>query len=330
MALVAVTGATGHIGANLVRELLRRGRRVRVLVHQRDDALAGLDVERVRGDVVTAQGLRTLLEGADVLYHLAAVISIDGDRDGLVRRTNVDGVRNVMAAALDGRVRRVVHVSSVHAFVQEPLDEPLDETRAHVPPSYPAYDRSKAAGEAEVRAAIVDGLDAVIVNPTGILGPFDFGPSRMGRFFLDLHRRRLPALVAGGFDWVDVRDVVTATLAAEEHGRTGESYLVGGHWCSLEEIAALARDVAGIDPPRWTCPMALAHLGAPFAVAWSRLFGREPLFTTESLHALRANRRIAHDKAARELGHAPRPIRETVGAVYSWFAAAGVIAARAS
>ena len=326
--VVAVTGASGHVGATLVRELLRRGRRVRALIHRDERALAGLEVERVHGDVTDASSLATAFDGADVLYHLAAVISIDGDRGGIVPRTNVDGVRNVMAAALDRRVRRVVHFSSIHAFTQEPLDAPLDERRARVSsPRYPAYDRSKAAGEAEVRAAIARGLDAVIVNPTGILGPEDHGPSRMGRFFLDLCRRHLPALVAGGFDWVDVRDVVASALAAEERGRTGENYLLGGRWHSLDELATIAGAVTGVRRPALTCPMWLARLGAPFAVAYGRVMGREPLFTMESLHALRANRSIVHEKAARELGHAPRPVEQTIAAVYGWFAAAGAIAA---
>jgi len=327
MAVVVVTGASGHVGGNLVRELLRRGRRVRVLVHQDERALEGLEVERVRGDVLDPHTLRDAFDGAEVLFHLAAIISIDGERGGLVPRTNVEGVRNVMAAALDRHVRRVVHFSSIHAFVQEPLDEPLDERRVQVTlPAYPAYDRSKAAGEAEVRAAIGRGLDAVIVNPTGIIGPCDFGPSRMGRFFLDLHLRQLPALVEGGFDWVDVRDVVASALAAEDRGRTAENYLLGGCWHSLDELATLAQGVTGVRQPLFTCPMWLARIGAPFAVAWGRVVGREPLFTMESLHALRANRSIRHDKAARELGHAPRPVEETVAEVYASFAAAGAVA----
>ena len=324
--MVTVTGANGHIGANLVRELLRRGRKVRVMIHEHDESLADLDVERVRGDVSDPRSLRQAFQGTEVLYHLAALISIMGDRGGLIRATNVGGVRNVMSAALGCGVRRVVHCSSVHAFVQEPLDEPLDETRAKVTsPRYPAYDRSKAAGEAEVRAAIKQGLDAVIVNPTGIIGPWDFAPSRMGRVLLRLYDRSFPCLIGGGFNWVDVRDAVEGAIAAEEKGRTGENYLLSGHWHSARDIAETARTVTGVRPPVLTCPIWLASLAAPFATIYGRAVGREPLFTTEALHALGANRRVIHDKASRELGYEPRPIRESVRATYEWFAEAGVI-----
>ena len=326
---VVVTGANGHVGANLVRELLRRGRAVRAVIHRHQHALEGLDIERVPGDVRDPASLRRAFRGAEVLYHLAAVISIDGDRDGVVRATNVDGVRNVAAAALECGVRRMVHVSSVHAFVQEPLDEALDEGRARVTsPRYPAYDRSKAAGEAEVRQVVARGLDAVIVNPTGIIGPHDYAPSRMGRVFLDLYHRRLPALVAGGFNWVDVRDVVAGAIAAETRGRTAENYLLSGHWQSLRALASMAEQVTGVRAPLLTCPMGLARVAAPVVTVAGRIVGTEPLFTRESLHALRANRRVPHDRATRELGYEPRPTRDSVTAVYEWFARTGRVALR--
>ena len=145
---VVVTGAAGHVGATLVRELLRRGRAVRVLVHQHTRAFEGLEVEQVRGDVRSVDSLRTAFAGAEVLYHLAGIISITGDRDGRVAAINVEGVANAAQAALDCGVRRMVHFSSVHAFQQEPLGEPLDETRPRVTdPRASAYDRSKADGE---------------------------------------------------------------------------------------------------------------------------------------------------------------------------------------
>jgi len=182
MSLVAVTGATGHVGANLVRTLLQRGQRVRALVRQEDpEALRGLDVEKVRGDVRDPDSLRRAFAGVERLYHLAAQISIIGEMGGLVRATNVDGARNVGQAAMACGVQRMVHMCSVHAFQQEPLDQPLDETRVRVKRgSAPAYDCSKAEGEAEIRALIAQGLDAVIVHPSAVIGPFDYRPSRVG------------------------------------------------------------------------------------------------------------------------------------------------------
>jgi len=324
--LVAVTGAAGHLGANLVRRLLAEKHAVRAVVRRDERALAGLDIEKVRGDVFDVDSLAASFAGVEVVFHLAALISIVGDPRGMVRKTNVLGPHNVVQACERAGVRRLVHFSSIHAYAQAPLDRPLDETRPHAagPRAY-AYDLSKAAGEREVLAGVRAGLDAVIVNPTGVVGPCDFKPSRMGQVWLDLARRRLPGLVDGGFNWVDARDVADGALRAAEKGRTGEKYLLAGHWASVAELAALAAQNTGAAAPRLITPMWLARLAAPFAERVARWTGGEPLFTPESLGALRANRDIRCDKAARELGYAPRPLSDTVRDIYAWFREAGML-----
>ncbi len=314
-----VTGASGHVGANLVRALLAQGRRVRAVVHSDASALEGLDVERVQGDVTDPASLGRAFDGAEIVYHLAARISITGDPDGRVRAVNVDGVRNVARAALASRVRRVVHCSSIHAFRLDGGGRAIDESSPRADASSGAYDRSKAAGEAELRRVIDDGLDAVVVNPSGILGPFDFGPSRMGQVLRLLRARRMPGLVDGGFNWVDVRDVVGGMLAASERGRTGENYLLAGHWHSTLEIARFAEEVTATPPPSLVVPMWLARASAPFATVVDRIAGREPLFTSEGLAALRAHREVDGSKAARELGFIARPIRTSVADACAWF-----------
>ncbi len=320
MTTVTVTGATGHIGANLVRALVEGGRKVRTLLHGDARALDGLDVERVPGDVLDPESLRKAFAGADVVYHLAARISVTGDPDGMVHRTNVEGPRNVSRACLAAGVRRLVHFSSIHAFRQEPLDQPLDETRAPAQTRRSlAYDRSKATGEQEVLRAVAEGLDAVIVNPSGVIGPYDFRPSRMGAVFLGLYQRRFPAMVEGGFNWVDVRDVVQSAIAAETRGRRGERYLLAGHWVAVSDLARQFGEVSGTRAPRFVSPMWLARIGAPFVTAASQITRTTPLFTSESLEALRANRNVKRDKAERELGHKPRPTRETLADTYAWF-----------
>jgi dihydroflavonol-4-reductase len=322
---VVVTGATGHVGANLVRALVARGDQVRAFVRNgRASALEGVDLERVQGDVRDEASLCAAFEGADVVYHAAALISLVGGQGGLVHQTNVEGTRLVTRAARACGVRRLVYFCSVHAFDQAPLDEPVDETRRRVKlGSAPAYDCSKAAAEAEVRRAIEDGLDAVIVHPSGVIGPHDYMPSRMGRFFLDLSHRSLPALVSGGFDFVDVRDVVDGAIAAAENGRTGESYILSGAWLEMSDLAERSAKITGVRPPRLCSPMWLARVGAPFMDLWYLATKQEPLFTRESLTALRANRSYVREKAARELGYAPRPIEQSSRDIYSWFAEAG-------
>jgi dihydroflavonol-4-reductase len=311
------------VGANLVRALLARGRRVRALVRSYSRGLEGLDVERVSGDVTDPGSLRRAFEGAEVVYNLAGRISITGDPDSLVRAVNVDGVRNVARAALASRVGRLVHCSSILAFRLDDACVPIDESSPRAGERSPSYDRSKAAGERELRRVIDDGLDAVIVNPSGIVGPFDFGPSRMGRVLLSIRDGTMPALVGGGFDWVDVRDVVDGTLRAFERGRTGENYILPGHWHSIREIASLAADVTGTRAPRIIVPMWLARAATPGAALAHRLTGRKPLFTADGLAALRAPRHIDGSKATRELGYSARPVREAIEAAYEWFDADG-------
>ena len=322
---VAVTGPAGHLGANLVRALLERGEQVRALVYNNTAALEGLEVELVRGSVCDPASLRPAFAGVERVYHLAGMISILGDPDGKVHRVNVDGTRNVAEACRELGVGRLIHVSSIHAFDQAPLDEVLDESRRQVADSaeHSAYDRSKALGERAVRELVDVGLDAVIVNPTGFMGPVDFGPSRLGRLLLDLARGRIPALLDGGYDFVDVRDVVTGILAAGERGRRGENYILGSAWHSLRDVAGAVERVWGSRAPRLVTPVWAARLGAPVAELAGRLLKREPLFTRESVDVLVSNRSISSDKARHELGHRPRPLAETVADTLAWFADQG-------
>ena len=302
--LHVVTGATGHVGANLVPALLASGHDVRVVMTEPLGALlpglAGLPVERVNGDVRDRISLVRAFAGADVVHHLAAVINVGMRPDSRLRSVNVDGVANVVAACRANRVRRLVHVSSIHAL----------STGRHVP----RYDRSKAAGERVVAGAVAEGLDAVIVRPTGIIGPRDFAPSRMGQVFLDLSRRRLPALMAGGFNWVDVRDVANALIAAADRGRSGEAYVVSGYWRSLLELAKQAGTVTGAMPPAITVPHWVARAAAPIGGLVSERF------SPAAVRALRDHEDVACDLALRDLGHWPRPMADTIGAIYKSFA----------
>lgn len=324
--LTVVTGANGHVGSNLIRELLAQGRKVRAVVRGPAHSLDGLDVERVAADVRDRASLERAFEGADVVFHLAAVISISGGRDGLVWDTNVTGVKNAAEAALAKGVKRFVHCSSIHAFRLAGKYGDVDETgERSVHHDDFDYDRSKAAGERALREVVAKGLDAVVVNPTGIIGPYDYGPGRTGRLLLDLAHRNLPSLVLGAFDFVDVRDVVQGLLAAEKQGRTDESYILAGHWVSISELAGIARAVTGTPLPPMNVSIRVASLGVPFAAMYGRVRNQEPLYTHESLGTLDRKCRVSNAKARRELGFDPRPIEHTIRDTYDWFAGAGML-----
>lgn len=318
--LTVVTGASGHVGGNLIRALLKEGRQVRALVREDIRAFQGLHVELTNGDLTSPASLVRAFKGADVVYNLAVKISIVGDPDGSVHQTNVVGTRNVVNACIECGVKRLVHFSSTHALSNKPYDKPVTEESVRVTEANAgAYDVSKVGGELEVLAGVKRGLDAVIVNPSAILGPHDYKPSRMGQVLLQLYYRSFPGLVNGGYSWVDVRDVVAGAMAAEKLGRTGESYLLTGHWMSLKQLALVAEEITGVKAPRMVFPLWMARIGVPFSLMAAAFSGKEPLFTNDALDALKCNKNILFDKAAKELGYKSRPIAETIRDTYAWY-----------
>jgi dihydroflavonol-4-reductase len=317
---VAVTGANGHVGVNLCSTLKEKGHFVRALSHDNDFGLKHIEVESFKGDLLNRDSLQHFLDGIDVVIHLAARISIKGDPDGSVRRVNVEGTRNILHVARENKIKKFVHFSSIHAFRQEPLDQVLNELRPIVDSDGFAYDRSKAEGERMVMAAAKDGFDAVVVCPTAIIGPHDYEPSLIGKAMLQLYRHQIPALVPGGYNWVDVRDVVNGCISAISNGRKGEKYLLSGKWRSLKEISAIITKCTGVKITQSEMPFAVAKIGLPFITAYSKLTRSEPLYTKESLVIIKhGNRNISNDKARKELGFNPRPIEETISDLFAWF-----------
>ncbi len=319
------------VGGNLVRALLEKGRTVRVLVHEDRRALEGLDVEVVQGDIRNLEQVLQAVRGVEVVYHLAAEISLEMNTWPQVEAINVLGVRHVVEACQRCGVQRLIHFSSIHALRPEPLDQVLDETRPLVVTDriggdgvrIPPYDRSKALGELEVRRGMDQGLNAVILEPTAVVGPWDFKPSYFGRALVLMARGKMPALVAGGFDWVDVRDVVAGAVQAEQAAPSGAKYLLGGHWHSVREVAVLAAGTTGRRAPIFTVPRQLAEAAAPAMALLARLQGGEPIYTKVALRALESNRQVSHDRAAQALGYTARPLAETIGDTLHWFEANG-------
>ena len=317
---VAITGASGHVGNNLARTLLSQGVKVNALCHQDTRALEGLELERVQGSVLDPDSLQACFHNVEIVFHLASVISIDGGRLGQVQEINQTGTRFVVETCLKKGVRRLVHFSSIHALEQFPLDETLDETRPLVSETGTIYDQTKAQAERIVLEGGQHGLEVVVVSPTGIIGPHDYKPSLMGKGIIALYCGTLPALVPGGFDWVDVRDVIHGAIQACHQGISGERYLLSGHWISMKQMAVMIEGISGNSPPKLMAPFWLARLGLPVIHAYNRLNGTADLYTSESLSALeKANKNISHQKASMELDFHPRPLRETLEDTFQWY-----------
>ncbi len=317
---IAVTGASGHIGSNLCRELVHQGHSVKALVHRNDQGIKYLPLEFVRGDLMEPASLSYLVQGTEVVFHLAAVISIQVKKEQELFEKNVGGTKKIIKASIEEGVRRFIHFSSIHALVQEPFDQTLDEDRALALEDRIQYSRSKALAEQAVTDAVEGGLDAVILNPTAVIGPFDYSPSLLGRALILMCGGKIPALVRGGYDWVDVRDVAKAAVTSIEYGIKGERYLLSGHWKTLRDLAEMIYEIHGKKFKRLTCSTGIARVGLPFLKLYSQLRGTQPLYTKDSLRILKtAHSQVSCEKANRCFGYAPRPVEETLRDTFDWF-----------
>jgi dihydroflavonol-4-reductase len=318
---VVVTGASGHVGAALVRALLAEGESVRALVRSDTRALSGLEVDVQKIDVTDAAGIRAAFRGASVVYHAAARITLEAIADAEADRVNVEGTRNVIDACRREGVGRLVHFSTIHAI--GPDGRELLVEGGGLP-----YERSKATAEREVVLAAQGDLDAVIVSPCAVVGPYDHKPSYIGRVLLMIAKGWVPATVIGGQSWVDVRDVANGAIAASKKGVRGSRYVLFGKWLPMRDFATVASRLVGVSPPRVNIPTAWARRFAPLAERASRLIGQEPLFTKASLDALELGPRQIDPRAKDELGHETRPLEETLRDTFDWFGERGLLPRR--
>jgi hopanoid-associated sugar epimerase len=322
-----VTGASGHVGANLVRELLARGVEVRALVRADSDnsSLDGLDLEQVPGDLRDPASLARALAGCDRMYHLAAFVSLRPGAQQEVFDVNVVGTRNVLEAAERAGVTRSVFCSSFGAVGRVPGG--VSDERDTVNPfdTHLDYELSKGIAEIEVLRAANRGMDVVIVNPCGIVGPHDYKPSSVGKTILDFAWRRMPAYVPGAFEFVPVRDVVAGHLLAMEKGRRGERYILGSEYRTLDEILDHLHEVTGAPRPRVRLPPSLM---GPVARVSGWVMGTffpeaPPRFTPGTIKLLQSIKRADISKARRELGYQPTSVLDAFTESVEWFRARG-------
>jgi len=316
---IAVTGANGHVGANLCRSLIAEGHQVKALVHTNKDAIDGLNLELVHGSINDPEALRKLFKDVEIVFHLAAIISIDGQKDKLLE-VNYEGTRTLINTIKENGVKRLIHFSSIHALKHFPFNETMDESRPLMTDGPTWYEITKSRADKMVMEAGQDGLDAIVINPTAIVGPYDFKPSLVGTVLIRLYNNSLPALVPGGYNWVDVRDIVHGAISAMNSGRKGERYIFGGKWVSVRDLAITVEKITGKKVNKFTVPTALAMVGVPFIKAYAKITNQEPLYTGESLTTLvEVNKKISCRKAESELGYKSRDLEITVKDTIDWF-----------
>jgi len=319
--LILVTGATGHIGNVLVRDLLTRGEQVRALVLPGEDlcSLEGLKLEVAVGDVLKPETLDIAFEGVDLVYHLAGMISIMPGKNILTYRVNVEGTQNVLDAAKSSGVGRLVYTSSIHAIQRVPHGITIDESLPFDPDNpVGEYDRSKAQATLRVLNAIQQGLDAVIVCPTGVIGPFDYRGSEMGRLIEECAEHKPQLYIDGAYDFIDVRDVSHGLILAGEKGKTGECYILSGEQISVRQLMDQVRNTTGRGFARIKVPMWVARFITYFTPTFYRLTKMTPRFTPYSLKTITSNSVISSAKARLELGFNPRPIAQSIADTVKW------------
>jgi len=338
-----ITGAAGHLGSTILRQLEARGAEANCLLLPHESAkVANPQFKYFAGDVCDKDSLRPLFEsairqddsrdngrddglalGGDggqglTVIHTAALISIARKMPPHLHEVNVGGTQNVIELCREYAVKRLVHVSSVHAIPELPLGQTMREVGSFsVDAVEGGYAKTKAEAAQAVLDAAADGLDAVIVLPSGILGPFDDGSNHLIQMVRECMEGTLPACVKGGYDFVDVRDVADGCLRAASRGVKGETYLLSGRYATVQQLLALvARECNRGEVP--LIPLPLAKLAVPFIEGYARLRHRRALYTGYSLHTLSSNSAFSHDKASTQLGYAPRALEETVADMVAW------------
>ena len=325
MEKILVTGATGFVGAALVKQLLRQGRQVRITVRadsQRKN-IQGLPLEMVQADIRNRTELTRAMDGCAQVYHVAGLYrSWMRDYD-LLRQINVEGTRNVLAAATAAGVRKVVHTSSIAALGMPADGRPADENaafnlhRLRLP-----YEQSKYEAELVVRQHIEKGLAVVIVRPAMVMGPGDVYPTPSGKIVLDVLHRRVPCYFEGGIDIVDVDDVAAGHILAMEKAGSGESFNLGcqGNFTAMGDLFRLIARSGGVHAPfiKMPLPLTMAYAGVLTFLA-DYVTHREPVATPANIRILSIKRRVDFSKAVSVLGLPQTPLQALVERTVDWY-----------
>lgn len=327
-----VTGANGFLGNNIIRKLADTGAEIRALVLPKDSvrSLCGLPCKLYEGDVTRKDTLEDIFDveaGAEVfVIHCAAIVYIKSRYSQKVYDVNVNGTKNIIDKVLELGAR-LVYVSSVHALAEKPAGEVMTEVQEFAPDAVEGlYAKTKAEiANYVLKMTREKGLNACIVHPSGMIGPYDFGNSHLTQLILDFLNHKLTACVKGGYDFVDVRDVADGILSACRKGRSGECYLLSNKYIEIKELLDTVSEVAGIRKIKTVLPMWFAKLTAPVSELYYALLKQPPLYTSYSLYTLTANSRFSCQKAMTELAYHPRELKDTISDTVDWLRKQGRI-----
>ncbi len=327
MQLAVITGASGHIGYALLKEMQERGIVPRILIRRQSPIFDGIPCNIAYGDITDLQQLELAFAGADVVYHLAGMIEVNSGNAEQLRQVNLEGTKNVVRACLNCGVKKLIYASSVDAFPPLAGDAAMAEITTFDPEALEGvYAKTKAEATRYVFEANSPQLQTIAVYPSACIGPYDFRISNVGEMVRMFLKRKFPVSLAfGGYNFVDVRDVARGMLAAAEQGRAGEGYLLTGEPMTvdglMQALAAHCATLPGYEKckaPKLKLPLALAKAVAPPMERYYRITQTTPLFTRYAIRKLRANSNFDCAKAKAELGYTPMSAAQSAADMVDW------------
>lgn len=318
--LSVVTGASGHVGYALVKELESRGERFRIVIRKDSPIFDGIDCERFYADVTEPDKLAEAFSGADVVYHLAGLIEVNFGNEELLWKVNFDGTKNVARACADAGVRRLVYASSVDAMQPMPGSKRMSEISHYNPDTLEGvYAKTKASATRWLLGNAASELEVIVTLPGACIGPYDFKESNVGTMVRMFMKGLFPvSLSFGAYSFVDVRDVAKGMYAAAQRGRPGESYILTGETVTADELIHILADKRGKRAPRVKIPYWMMNVASPLMETYYKASKTTPLVTRYSLRKLCSNCNFSIDKARRELGYEPMSVRQSFYDMVDW------------
>jgi len=327
--VILVSGASGFVGAAVVRQLLKAGERVRVLLRPDSSrkTIEGLDVDVVIGDLLDPHSLKAPLQGCTGLFHVAADYRLWTRDPAAMFKANVDGTAAIIQSAIDASVKRIVYTSSVATLGILENGVADESTAVTFEDMIGPYKQSKYLAEQKVVSMVQDdNAPVVIVNPSTPIGPFDVRPTPTGRIVVEAASNRMPAFVDTGLNVVHVDDVALGHVLAFKNGKIGERYILGGDDLELKQLLAMIANTVGAEPPTMCIPRKLLYPLAYAVEAWTRLVGgNDPFITVDGLRMARKKMFFSSEKAKLELGYQPRPASHAITDAVDWFKKEGYL-----
>lgn len=327
--LYFITGAAGHLGGVITRQLINSGKEVRALVLPNEKHIP----EKTKlyfGDIRDKESLRPCFENLNgrqlVVIHCAGIVFIASKFSQDVYDINVIGTKNIVDLCKEYNVSKLVYVSSVHAIPEKPNGITITEITEFSPENVVGlYAKTKAEATAYVLDVSRQGLNACVVHPSGITGPYDHGKGHLTTLVIDYYKRRLTSGVNGGYDFVDVRDVADGIIAACDKGRKGECYILSNKFFQVKDILNLLHEITGKKKIKNFLPVWFVKIVAPLSELYYKILKQPPLFTSHSVYTLNSNAQFSHQKATSELGYRTREMKTTLADTVKWLKAKGRI-----